>query len=561
MLCSPPLTPSVLTPEGSVSRNPTNHFALFDKIPLGLCVLGPGLVVRFWNLCLEEWTEITRGEIVGHNIAERFEHLGTSLYCERLQTIFAGGPPTIFSSQLHPHLLPAPLPDGRLRIQHTVVTAIPHETSTGQGESGFDALLSIQDVTDPSRRLEETRHLRDQALQEIQERQRAEKERRRLEAKIQQTQKLESLGAMAGGLAHDLNNLLVGILGNADLARGELPEGSSLKARLDAVIASGQRAAVLSNQMLAYSGKGDFITRPLNLSHWVHDIVRLLKIELPKNAVLRCKLPRQLPAIEADPAQIRQLISNLLLNACDALGEESGLVTLSTYTMDCDRAFLEGCYLADLPADTYVVFEISDTGCGMDDATLEKIFDPFFTTKFAGRGLGMAAALGIVRGHRGTLQVGSELGQGSTVRILFPISQEGIIETPSPPQSEIPWRGTGTILLIDDEAVVRELAQATLEAAGFQVLTAGDGPQGLDLFRRQADHLSLVILDLTMPEMGGEEVYRKLRRLHPKVRVLLSSGYSEHQAARLFTNPLSAFLKKPYQPAQLVEKVREVLGG
>ena len=544
-----------------MSRSPTSHFALFDKIPLGLCVLGPGLVVRFWNLCLEEWTGVARGDIVGHPITERFEHLQNPLYGERLQTIFDGGPPTIFSSQLHPHLLPAPLPDGQLRIQHTVVTAIPRETAQGTPECSFDALLSIQDVTDPSRRLEETRRLRDQALQEIQERRRAEEERRRLEAKIQQTQKLESLGALAGGLAHDLNNLLVGILGNADLARGELPEGSSLKERLDAVIASGQRAAVLSNQMLAYSGKGDFITRPLNLSYWVHDMVRLLKIDLPQNAILRCKLPRQIPAIEADPAQIRQLVSNLLTNACDALEEEAGLVTLSTCTMDCDRTFLESCYLTDLQAGPYVVFEISDTGCGMDATTVEKIFDPFFSTKFAGRGLGLAAALGIVRGHRGTLKVESKLGEGTTVRVLFPASAEIVTETSELPPGDSPWRGTGTILLIDDEAVVRDLAQATLEAAGFDVLTASDGPEGLQLFRRHADQLALVILDLTMPEMGGEEVYRELRRLHPNARVLMSSGYSEYQAARLFSNPLSAFLNKPYQPAQLVEKVREVLGG
>ena len=544
-----------------MSRSPTSPFALFDKIPLGLCVLGPGLVVRFWNLCLEEWTGIARGDIVGHSIAERFEHLGNSLYCERLQTIFDGGPPTIFSSQLHPHLLPAPLADGQFRVQHTVVTAIARETTLSTAEGGFDALLSIQDVTDPTRRLEETSRLRDQALQEIQVRRRAEEERRRLEAKIQQTQKLESLGALAGGLAHDLNNLLVGILGNADLARGELPEGSEIRVRLDAVIAAGQRAAMLSNQMLAYSGKGDFITRPLNLSHWVHDMVRLLKIDLPQNAVLRCKLPRQIPAIEADPAQIRQLVNNLLINACDALEEEPGLVTLSTYTKDCDRAFLEGCYLTDLPAGGYVVFEISDTGCGMDAATVEKIFDPFFTTKFAGRGLGLAAALGIVRGHRGTLRVESRPGEGTTVRVLFPASQEFTAEDQEPSATGLPWRGTGTILLIDDEAVVRDLGQATLEAAGFDVLTARDGPEGIDLFRQHADQLSLVILDLTMPEMGGEEVYRELRRLHPGVRVLLSSGYSEHQAARLFANPLAAFLKKPYLPTQLVEKVREVLGG
>ena len=540
-----------------MSQSSSHRFALFDKIPLGLCVLGPGLVVRFWNLCLEEWTEIPRGEIVGRSLTERFDHLKASLYHDRLQSVIQGGPPTVFSSQLHPHLLPAPMGDGQLRIQHTVATAIPRSE---EEDGGFDALLSIQDVTDPTRRLEDYRRLRDQALQEIQERQKAEEQRRRLEARIQHAQKLESLGALAGGLAHDLNNLLVGILGNADLARSELPEDSALRERMEAVIAAGQRAARLSNQMLAYSGKGGFITRPLNLSHWVHDMVRLLKIDLPKNAVLRCKLPRQLPAIEADPAQVRQLVGNLLTNACDALGKDQGLVTLSTRTMDCDRVYLDRCLL-EAPPGTYVVFEVSDTGCGMDPNTLEKIFDPFFTTKFAGRGLGLAAVLGIVRGHHGTLEVESQPGRGTTVRVLFPISAEESIEAPDPPRPETPWKGTGTILLIDDEAVVRQLARATLEEAGFEVISANDGPDGLELFRRHREGLSLVILDLTMPEMDGKEVHRQLRQIDPEVRVLLSSGYSEHQVAQQFDESLAAFLKKPYQPGDLLEKVRRVLGG
>lgn len=535
------------------------RFALFDQIPLGLCVLDNELRVLFWNICLEEWTQISRREVLGQDISEHLTHLGEPAYRDRLATLFDGGPPALFSSQLHPHFVHAPLPDGTQRIFHTLATAIPSGADSG---SLFHALLSIQDVTDLGRRVEDFRRLRDQAMEEMRERQRAEKERRRLETKVQHAQKLESLGVLAGGIAHDFNNLLVGILGNSDLAREEVGPDSPAHALLERVIRSAQQAAELSNQMLAYSGRGSFLTRPLNLSQWAHDMVRLLKISISPQALLRCKFPPHLPTIEGDPAQIRQLVTHLVTNSSDSLGDDSGLITVSTGTVSCEREMLAQTFPGDdLPAGSYVYLEVSDTGCGMDAETLEKIFDPFFSTKFTGRGLGLAAVLGIVRGHGGTLDVSSEPGQGTSFRVLFPISrrEEVVVrrrETVGPP-----WRGSGTVLVIDDEEMVRALASAGLERAGFEVELADGGQQGIEIFQNNPARFVLVLLDMTMPGLDGQQVCGELRKLRHDIPIILSSGFSEQQVSAPFSNEaLPAFLQKPYMPADLVAKVREVLG-
>lgn len=532
------------------------RYALFDHIPLGVCVLSPGLNVQFWNLCLETWTGISRQDILGCPLGERFPHLLEPIYAARLEGIFAGGPPTIFSSQLHPHFIPAPLDNHELRIFHSVVTAVPRE------DEAFDAMFSLQDVTDASQRIQAYRKLRDQALQEIEERKRAEEDRRRLEAKIQQAQKLESLGALAGGLAHDLNNLLVGILGNTELVRQDLPPDSDLSERLQEVIEAGHRAAELSNQMLAYSGKGRFLARPLDLSHEVEEMLRILKIELPEGVRIHSHLPGGLTAIDADPAQIRQLVNNLITNATDSLGGEKGDLDISTSQIICDRETFTRCYLTELPPGPYICLQISDTGCGMGAETLQKIFDPFFTTKFAGRGLGLAAVLGIVRGHRGTLHVDSEPGRGTRVKVFFPTSEQLPAQEAPIREESLPWRGRGKVLIIDDEAVVRRLADVALRTAGLETMIADNGFRGITLFSAAPQDIDLVILDLTMPGMDGLEVYRELRRIRPEVQILLSSGYHEHQAARLFAeDPPSDFLKKPYQPSDLINRVRRLLAG
>ncbi len=533
----------------------SSRYALLDHVPLGVCVLSSAFTVRFWNTCIESWTGLPRSEILGSDLSELFGHLRDPMYFQRLQMIFEGGPPTVFSSQLHRHLIPAPLPDGRLRIQHTVVTAIRAEGS------GFDALFSIQDVTDLTRRLEEHRALRHQALREARERKRAEDERRRLEAKIQHAQKLESLGVLAGGIAHDFNNLLVGILGNADLALLKETPSSPRRKYLESIIDAAQRAADLSNQMLAFSGKGRFVTRVLDLRELVRDVVHLLEMPLSKQGRIRFELPEESLAVEADPTQIRQLLLNLITNAGDAVSENGGVITISGGTIECDRGYLSGSYLMEeLPEGLYAYLDVADDGSGMSAETVEKIFDPFFTTKFAGRGLGLAAVLGIVRGHRGTVRVDSEPGRGTTFKMLLPASTR----SSSPEASEPPavkLAGRETILIVDDEEAVRTVAGRILDESGFTVVTAADGDEGIEVFRHQGDRIALVLLDMTMPRLSGHETLKELRRIRETVTVILSSGYSEQVARDQFADqPISGFLQKPYSPNDLLARVQAALG-
>ncbi len=555
MPCSRPWTGSTRESDVRVQQTAQiSRYALLDHVPLGVCVLSSALTVRFWNSCLESWTGIARAEVLGADLSRRFRHLREPLYDQRLRMIFEGGPPTVFSSQLHRHLIPAPLPDGRLRIQHTVVTAIKADGD------GFDALLSIQDVTDPTRRLEEHRALRHQALREARERRRAEQEQRRLEAKIQSSQRFESLGVLAGGIAHDFNNLLVGILGNADLALAEAPASAQRK-YLESIIAAAQGAADLSNQMLDFSGRGKFVTRVLDLRELVRNVVHLLAVPLSKQAEIRFELPDEPMTVEADPAQIRQLMMNLITNAGDAVDDSGGLITISGGTIECDHSYLSESYLMDdLPAGVYAHIDVTDNGAGMSPEICERVFDPFFTTKFAGRGLGLAAVLGIVRGHRGAIRVDSEPGRGTTFRVLLPASeQKRSLEALSRPEMTKPQGET--ILVVDDEEAVRTVVRRILEHSGFIVLTASDGNEGIEIYRRHVDHIAVVLLDMTMPRMSGLETLEEMRRIRGSVTAVLSSGYSEQAARSHFADqPISCFLQKPYSAVELLAAVQAALG-
>lgn len=400
-------------------------------------------------------------------------------------------------------------------------------------------------------------------MQDITERKQAEEERRRLDAQLQHTQKLESLGVLAGGIAHDFNNLLTGILGYSDLALRELSADSPARHFIHEAVNGARRAAELTRQMLAYSGKGRFVVQPLNLSALTEDLFRLLEISISKKCVMKFNLMPNLPAIEADPAQVRQIIMNLIINASEAIGEQSGVIAVTTGVRHCDREFLAETSLTDLlPAGLYVYLEVADTGSGMDAETRAKIFDPFFTTKFTGRGLGLSAVLGIVRGHRGTIRCSSELGKGTTFQVFFPATPLAARALESRPTGEADWRGRGSVLVIDDEQTVRSLARQMLEEMGFTVWTAADGQEGLDVFRTRGEEIRLVLLDMTMPRLDGEETFRELRRLRDDVRVILSSGFNEQIATSRFAGQgLAAFLQKPYRFEELLAVVRKVLQG
>jgi PAS domain S-box-containing protein len=390
----------------------------------------------------------------------------------------------------------------------------------------------------------------------------ADQERRQIEQQIRHTQKLESLGVLAGGIAHDFNNLLMGILGNAGLALLETPAATPSRPYLERIESVALHAAELTNQMLAYSGRGKFVVQALDLSRLVKDMTPLLETAVSKKAELRFRLASGLPLVEADAAQLRQVVLNLVTNASEALGEQRGHITVRTGTQQVDRAYLAETYLeTDLPEGLYAVVEVADSGCGMDRETQARIFDPFFTTKFTGRGLGLAAVLGIVRGHRGVIRLLSESGQGTSFTVLLPAAR-CVEEAPSvrgEPKPAAAGSG-GRILVVDDEEVIRSLVQATLERFGFEVQTACDGCEAVELFGQRPEAFDAVLLDMTMPRMGGEETFQELRRLRPHVRIVLSSGYTHEEAAARFAGAgLDAFIQKPYQPRDLITTLRRVL--
>ncbi len=388
-------------------------------------------------------------------------------------------------------------------------------------------------------------------------------ERLRLEAQVQHAQKLESLGVLAGGIAHDFNNLLLGVLGHAGLARMELADDSPIQARLAQIELTAQRAAELTNQMLAYSGKGRFVIQPVDLSHLVDEMAHLLHSVISKKAELRFDFADALPAVNGDVSQVRQIVMNLITNASDALGEQNGSITIRTGLIGVDPQYLADTYVNEsLPEGPYVFVEVSDTGCGMDAATRARIFDPFFTTKFTGRGLGLAAVLGIVRGHHGAIKVYSEPGMGTTFKVLLPAAVGAAQAVSAPAPARETWHSGGLVLVVDDEEGVRTVAQGVLERCGFNVIEASDGREGVDVFREHAAEIRAVLLDMTMPRMSGVEALREIRRIRRDVPVILSSGYSEADAIDHFRfggEELAGFIQKPYAAAGLVDKLRQAL--
>jgi two-component system, cell cycle sensor histidine kinase and response regulator CckA len=302
--------------------------------------------------------------------------------------------------------------------------------------------------------------------------------------------------------------------------------------------------------------------QPVAINALIREMSHLLTISISKKAVLRFNFSDNLPSVVADPSQMRQVVMNLITNASEAIGDKSGIISISTGLLHADELYLAHTYLNDnLQAGYYVSLEVADTGCGMASAVQEKIFDPFFTTKFTGRGLGLAAILGIVRGHGGAIKVYIEEGKGTAFKILLPAGSETVVDaTISDNESARNWKGSGTLLVVDDEDAVRNVARMMLERAGFTVLTAPDGREGLEVFQRRAEEIAAVLLDLTMPHMNGEEAFRAMRRIRADVPVILTSGYSEQDASAQFAGKgIAGFVQKPFRFEKLLEQFRAVL--
>jgi two-component system cell cycle sensor histidine kinase/response regulator CckA len=407
------------------------------------------------------------------------------------------------------------------------------------------------------------------AIRDISERQASDRAERQLAAehrdfehKLVETQKLEAIGVHAGGIAHDFNNLLGVILGNTSLALRALSAESPLYALLEQVEQAARRSGDLAKQMLAYSGKGMFVVQPVALSELVNGIAELIQGTISKKAVLTSAFAPDTPTIEGDVTQLRQVVLNLITNASEAIGDEPGTIKVVTGAIEADRSSLSEYELSDsLPTGRYAFFEVADSGPGMDAETQARIFEPFFSTKFIGRGLGLAAVQGILRGHGGAIKISSELGHGTSFKVLFPAVSVDAETTVSEAVDTHDWHGSGTVVVADDDESLRLMATAMLEELGFAVIPAKDGPEALKIINARDGDLAFVLLDLMMPGMDGEEVLRELEQLQTTTPIVISSGYNtQHLSQALTGRGVAAFLQKPYEFNQMQAIARTVIG-
>jgi len=385
-------------------------------------------------------------------------------------------------------------------------------------------------------------------------------ERKVVEQARLQSQKLESLGILAGGIAHDFNNLLGAILGNLGLAQMETGPTSPARARLETIETLVAKATSLTRQMLAYSGRGTFEIKPLDLNRMVEEMTHLLTISISKKVAVHYRLDPNLPPIEADASQLQQVVMNLVINASDAIGDRTGNITVHTSVMSADEDYLERTYRGQtVRPGTFVALEVSDDGSGMSPETQKRIFEPFFTTKFSGRGLGLSAIQGIVKGHGGGIRIYSELGKGTTFKVIFPAAA-GAAEAPGAAEPIRSYRGSGTVLVVDDEDSIRTMAAGILGQLGFDALLAADGMEALVLYETHKADIRLIVMDLTMPNMDGAETFAALRSRGHATPVVLSSGFNENEAVNRFKGEgLAGFLQKPYRVSAFIQAVKDAL--
>lgn len=387
-------------------------------------------------------------------------------------------------------------------------------------------------------------------------------EQKQAEELLRQAQKMESLGVLAGGVAHDFNNLLVAMLGQTSLALAKMRTESPARPHVEKAVNAAKRAADLTQKMLAYSGKGHFEVRPLNLNLLIEENLHLFEASIPKNVSLHSELADNLPLVDADAGQMQQVVMNLIINGAEAIEDRPGRLLVVTGVEEVAQANgrFQKFTAAELAPGHYVTLEVHDNGLGMDAETVTKIFDPFFSTKQTGHGLGLAAVSGIVRGHNGGIRVYSEVGQGTTFKLLFPVSQTAVTEAAAPKTIPDTAAAGSLVLVIDDEAPVREAVTDILELEKMQVMAAASGQEGIALYEQHMAEIDLVILDLSMPGLNGEETFHQLRQLAPNVKVILSSGYNQIEATRHFSGKgLAGFLQKPYNADMLLHEVMKTL--
>lgn len=389
---------------------------------------------------------------------------------------------------------------------------------------------------------------------------RLEESLRMLDRKFQDNQKMAGLGLLASGIAHDFNNLMTVVLGNAELAL--LDCGGSDGGELDEIKKTTLRAAELANQLLVYTGKATLETSNINLGAVVREMGALLEVSISRKVSIQYNLDENIPFIRGDVSQLRQVAMNLITNASEAIGDQPGIIAISIHEVELEGGELENVFLTSgTLCGRYVCLEVSDTGCGMSAETMQRIFDPLFTTKITGRGLGLASLLNVVRRHNGAVQVQSEIGLGATFRVYFPVELQAFEEEIADMQKpDGEWRGYGTALVADDEAAIRDITAALLERLGFYVITAADGIETIDLYSKNAEDITLLLMDVNMARLNGLEAVLRIRHISPKVPVLFMSGYPREQVMDCFEQqPHTGFINKPFQSRELTAGIRSVM--
>jgi PAS domain S-box-containing protein len=506
------------------------YHRLFELMPGSVVLMDAGGFVLDANPAFCRQIGYTREALLGQHVS-RFSKDSVDTIAQNLARLLAG--------EVLEHQVQNVQEDGSLRHYELREAAI----TLPDGTRGILALAN--DVTD---RLQ------------------AEQQKLDLERQLLHADKLKSLGVLAGGIAHEYNNFLAAIIGNLDLAMMDLDAQAPVQSNLREAAVAALRASNLTQQMLAYSGRGRFLVSQVGLSTLISGMAELLKASISRKASVKLNLASDLPFIEGDDPQLQQVLMNLVTNASEALGEEPGLITIATRWRECDAEYLAKNLTADkLAPGRYVELEVSDSGCGMDPAVQKRLFDPFFSTKFTGRGLGMSVVLGVVRGHKGAIVVSSEINQGTKVSVLFPAATTQaavVIPIPAPAitaAASIPPVLTGTVLVVEDEAAIRLLIERILKRSGLRVLLAEQGEEAIALFRQHADDITFVILDFTMPKMDGMKTLAELRRHQPNIRAVLTSGYDvENINQRYAQAGFAAFIRKPFQVETLMSVVRQM---
>ena len=438
----------------------------------------------------------------------------------------------------------------------------PTAATTSSGASATRAVTSCGSTCGSSPFTAADEELLLVVVRDIQADKQREEDRRDKELRHRESQKLESLGLFAGGLAHDFNNLLVGVLGNADIARRDLALGHDITPQLAHISQSARTAAELTTRLLAYSGRGRFRVATTDLNAVVRSCLATFEPPPTHNATLRLRLREDLPPIEADAAQLAKALEELLSNAREALRGVAGELLVRTDCRFLSRPELDRSIAgADLPEGDHVCVEVADTGRGMDDQVLRRAFDPFFSTRLTARGLGLAAVLGIVRAHRGAIRVDSAPGEGASFLMLFPKQQQPTRPaTTAPPADLDAWQPEGEVLVVDDTESVLAVARVILERKGFQVTTAADGVDALAILEKEPQRFLLVLLDMTMPRLGGEATLTEIRRFRPDLPVILCSGYDPQETASRFQNEAHVgFLQKPFQTEDMLQAIYALL--